>query len=60
MTGTWKLKAVEVILLLIAIETSVRGQQIRLLECQSTFSKDATSADLIRRFGARNVRPGEI
>jgi hypothetical protein len=60
MTGTWKLKAAALILLLIALETSVRGQQVRLLECQSTFSKDATSADLIRRFGVRNVIPGEI
>ena len=60
MTGTRKLKAAVLILLLIAIENSVRGQQVRLLECQSTFSKDATSSDLIRRFGARNVIPSEV
>ena len=41
-------------------ERDLHAQQSRLLECTSTFVKEASAESLAKRFGAANVRSGEV
>ena len=41
-------------------ERDLHAQQSSLLECTSTFVKEASAESLAKRFGASNVRSGEV